>query len=90
MSVEAFNHFNIHAPRPVLEDGKNFQLEVIGFTEGFRPDVPIHGSWLSVEDLAVLHLMGWNIIAETPKYEKGYLDHIAFSSAPWMPFIQSK
>ena len=43
MGVLAFNHFNIRAPKPVFEDVKNFYLDVIGLTEGFRPEVPIHG-----------------------------------------------
>ena len=79
MGVLAFNHFNIRAPKPVLEDVKNFYLEVIGLTEGFRPDLPIHGYWLYLEDLPVLHLVEWNVIAGAPKYEKGCLDHVAFS-----------
>ena len=87
MGVLAFNHFNIRAPKPLLEDVKNFYLEVIGLTEGFRPDVPIHGYWLYLEDLPVLHLMEWNVIAETPKYEKGYLDHVAFSCNGLEEFI---
>ena len=87
MGVLAFNHFNIRAPKPVLEDVKNFYLEVIGLTEGFRPDVPIHGYWLYLEDLPVLHLMEWNVIAESPKYEKGYLDHVAFSCDGLEEFI---
>ena len=87
MRVLAFNHFNIRAPRPVLEDVKNFYLEVIGLTEGFRPEVPIHGHWLYLADLPVLGLMGWNVIAETPKYEKGYLDHVAFSCDGLEEFI---
>ena len=79
MGVLVFNHFNIRAPKPVLEDVKNFYLEVVGLTEGFRPDVLIHGYLLYFEDLPVLHLMEWNVMAETPKYEEGYLDHVAFS-----------
>ena len=87
MGVLAFNHFNIRAPRPVLEDVRNFYLEVIGLTEGFRPDLPIHGYWLYLEDSPVLHLMEWNVIAETPKCEKGYLDHVAFSCVGLEAFI---
>ena len=87
MSVLAFNHFNIRAPRPLLEEVKQFYLEVIGLTEGFRPDVPIHGYWLYLEDLPVLHLMEWRDIAKAPKYEKGYLDHVAFSCDDLENFI---
>ena len=71
MSVLAFNHFNIRAPRPLLEEVKQFYLEVIGLTEGYRPDVPIHGHWLYLEDLPVLHLMEWRDIAKAPTFEKG-------------------
>ena len=87
MSVLAFNHLNIRAPRPLLEAVKQFYLEVIGLTEGFRPDVPIHGYWLYLEDLPVLHLMEWLDIAKAPKYEKGYLDHVAFSCDDLENFI---
>ena len=87
MSVLAFNHFNIRAPKPVLEQVKYFYLEVIGLTEGFRPDVPIHGYWLYLEDLPVLHLMEWRDITKAPKYEKGYLDHVAFSCDDLENFI---
>jgi catechol-2,3-dioxygenase len=87
MSVLAFNHFNIRAPKPVLEQVKYFYLEVIGLTEGFRPDVPILGYWLYLEDLPVLHLMEWRDIAKAPKYEKGYLDHVAFSCDDLENFI---
>ena len=87
MGVLAFNHFNIRAPKPVLEQVKHFYLEVIGLTEGFRPDVPIHGYWLYLGDLPVLHLMEWRDIATAPKYEKGYLDHVAFSCDGLEDFI---
>ena len=87
MGVLAFNHINIRAPRPVLEEVKHFYLEVIGLTEGFRPDVPIHGYWLYLGDLPVLHLMEWSDITEAPSYERGYLDHVAFSCDGLEDFI---
>lgn len=87
MGVLAFNHINIRAPRPVLEEVKHFYLEVIGLTEGFRPDVPIDGHWLYLGDLPVLHLMEWSDITEAPFYEKGYLDHVAFSCDGLEDFI---
>ena len=71
----------------MFEDVKHFCLEVIGLTEGFRPEVPIHGYWLNLPDLPVLHLMGWNVIAETSKYDKGHIDHIAFSCDGLEEFI---
>lgn len=87
MGVLAFNHINIRAPRPVLEEVRNFYLEVIGLTEGFRPEVPIHGYWLYLGDLPVLHLMEWSDITEPPTFERGYLDHVAFSCDGLEDFI---
>ena len=87
MGVLAFNHINIRAPRPVLEEVRNFYLEVIGLTEGFRPDVPLHGYWLYLGDLPVLHLMEWSDITEPPTFERGYLDHVAFSCDGLEDFI---
>jgi len=87
MGVLAFNHINIRAPRPVLEEVRNFYLEVIGLTEGFRPGVPIHGYWLYLGDLPVLHLMEWSDITEPPTFERGYLDHVAFSCDGLEDFI---
>lgn len=87
MGVLAFNHINIRAPRPVLEEVRNFYLEVIGLTDGFRPDVPIHGYWLYLGDLPVLHLMEWSDITEPPTFERGYLDHVAFSCDGLEDFI---
>ena len=87
MGVLAFNHINIRAPRPVLEEVRNFYLEVIGLTEGFRPDVPIHGYWLYLGDLPVLHLMEWSDITEPSTFERGYLDHVAFSCDDLEDFI---
>ena len=79
MGVLAFNHFNIRAPKPLLGEVKTFYLDVIGLTEGYRPDVPIYGYWLYLADLPVLHLMEWSDVSGTLTRERGYLDHVAFS-----------
>lgn len=88
MGVLAFNHFNIRAPRALLEEVKHFYLSVIGLEEGFRPAVPVHGYWLYLEELPVLHLMEWSGIDEPPPCERGYLDHVAFSCADLSGFIK--
>ena len=88
MAVLAFNHFNIRAPRALLEEVKHFYLNVIGLEEGFRPDVPVHGYWLYLEELSVLHLMEWSGIDEPPSCERGYLDHVAFSCADLSGFTK--
>ena len=87
MGVLAFNHFNIRAPKPLLEEIKKFYVEVVGLSEGFRPAVPVHGYWLYLEDLPVLHLMEWGDVSGTPARERGSLDHVAFSCDDLEGFI---
>ena len=52
--------------------------------------MPIHGHWLYLADLPVLRLMGWNVIAETPKYDKGHIDLVAFSCDGLEGFINKR
>ena len=87
MGVLGFSHFNIRAPKLLLEEVKTFYLEIIGLTEGFRPDAPIRGYWLYLGKLHVLHLMEWSDVSQPPKFERGYLDHIAFSCDGLEDFI---
>ena len=87
MGVLGFSHFNIRAPKLLLEEVKTFYLEIIGLTEGFRPDAPIHGYWLYLGKLPVLHLMEWSDVSQPSKFERGYLDHIAFSCDGLEDFI---
>ena len=87
MGVLGFSHFNIRAPKLLLEEVKTFYLEIIGLTEGFRPDAPIHGYWLYLGKLHVLHLMEWSDVSQPSKFERGYLDHIAFSCDGLEDFI---
>lgn len=88
MGVLAFNHFNIRAPGGLLEEVRSFYLNVIGLEEGFRPDVPVHGYWLYLNKLPVLHLMEWADIESVPPCERGYLDHVAFSCDDITGFIE--
>ena len=55
MGVLAFNHFNIRAPKPLLEEVRTFYVDVVGLAEGFRPAVPVPGYWLYLEALPILH-----------------------------------
>ena len=71
MGVLAFNHFNIRALKPLLEEVRTFYVDVIGLAEGFRPAVPVPGYWLYLEALPILHLMEWRDVLGTPARERG-------------------
>jgi catechol-2,3-dioxygenase len=66
---------------------RDFYIDVIGLTEGPRPDVPVAGYWLYLADVPVLHLMEWPEGPLVPDQERGYLDHVAFSCQDEMTFI---
>jgi len=87
MAVLAFNHFNIRAPKPLLEEVRTFYVDVVGLAEGFRPAVPVPGYWLYLETLPILHLMEWGDVLGTPARERGYLDHVAFACDDLEGFI---
>lgn len=89
MSVVAFNHFNIRAPRELLEAVRSFYADVIGLREGFRPDFDVPGYWLYLGDLPVLHLMEWSDekYGQPPPVTQGYIDHVAFSCEDLDGFI---
>jgi catechol-2,3-dioxygenase len=71
------DHFNIAAPRELLERVKNFYCAVFELTEGFRPNFSgSQGYWLYAGDRPLVHLS---------KNDKSYgevthnhLNHIAF------------
>lgn len=79
MATLAFNHFNIRAPRTQLDAVRDFYRDVIGLSEGFRPDFPFYGHWLYLGDLPVLHLMEWGEFDGSVSQANAALDHVAFS-----------
>ena len=56
MPVTGFDHYNLRAPRPVLEELKSFYCDVVGLTVGDRPPFRRFGYWLYAADRPVLHL----------------------------------
>ena len=74
MAIRGIDHINIGTHR--LEETRAFFRDVLGLTEGWRPDFPFGGAWLYAGDGAVVHLVD---LAETkrPSIEAA-LDHFAF------------
>ena len=56
MPIGGFDHYNLRAPRPVLEELRVFYRDVVGLSEGNRPPFRNFGYWLYTGDQAVLHL----------------------------------
>ena len=56
MKILEFDHYNLCAPRELLESLRLFYTETVGLTVGYRPRFQKFGYWLYAGDHAVLHL----------------------------------
>lgn len=75
MNVSGLDHFNISAPIAVLEEVKDFYLNVLGLETGFRPEFDRAGYWLYADEKSVIHLIENK--TEKSSLDNGYFDHIA-------------
>ncbi len=54
MTITSLNHINIRTD--LMEETKDFYVDVVGMTVGFRPEFGDHGYWLYAGDEAIVHL----------------------------------
>ena len=75
MPVLALDHVNIAAPMEILLRCRDFYVDVLGFTEGPRPQFRSRGFWLYAGGRAVMHL------SDTDRETDGTsaLDHFALA-----------
>ena len=72
------DHINISAPKELLLKVRDFYCEVLGLTEGFRPNFSRGGFWLYSEGKPIIHL-----IESTDHYhneKQGFFDHFALQA----------
>lgn len=85
MAIEGLNHFNIMGSRSIIEEVRDFYVDVIGLSEGWRPDFDFEGHWLYAGDAPILHLMVSEEGAVTDdgglSSKTGHLAHIALTAA---------
>jgi catechol 2,3-dioxygenase-like lactoylglutathione lyase family enzyme len=74
MAIRGIDHINIGTHR--LEATRAFFRDVLGLTEGWRPDFPFGGAWLYADDGAVVHLV--DLAKEKRPSSESALDHFAF------------
>ncbi|WP_445359712.1 VOC family protein [Microbulbifer sp. EKSA005] len=80
------DHVNITAPMETLKRVRDFYAQVLGLTEGERPNFRRNGFWLYGNGRAILHLIDGEVSGDQP--EKPYLDHIAFRTDALEPVKQ--
>ncbi|HJR83413.1 MAG TPA: hypothetical protein VJ775_05755 [Sphingomicrobium sp.] len=81
MPVLGLSHFNLRASRPLLDDLKDFYVEVVGLRPGFRPLFQRFGYWLYAGDIDVLHLTEADASERQALGVLTTLDHVALNCA---------
>jgi catechol 2,3-dioxygenase-like lactoylglutathione lyase family enzyme len=88
MGVSRLEHVNIRCAR--LAATKGFYIDIIGLSDGPRPEFPFGGAWLYCGDTAVIHLVdaadhpgSWTgTLARASDHQSGLdtgaFDHVAF------------
>ena len=79
MHISGFSHYNLRAPRELLDVLRDFYTEVVGLAEGGRPPFKSFGYWLYVGDQDVLHLTEATQGEDRPIQPRTTFDHAAFN-----------
>ncbi len=56
MPVTGLSHYNLRAPRELMERLRSFYCEVVGLTPGERPPFGSFGYWLYAGEQAIVHI----------------------------------
>jgi len=76
--IQGFAHYNLRAPRPLLEELRKFYTEVVGLSVGDRPPFGNFGYWLYASGTDVLHLSECSPGEERAVGVATTFDHVAF------------
>jgi catechol 2,3-dioxygenase-like lactoylglutathione lyase family enzyme len=87
MPLQILEHFLVMTHD--VDGTRDFYRDILGFSEGFRPDLGFLGHWLYLGEVPVLHIADWKsytshsqklgIPVTTPASSTGVLDHVAFN-----------
>lgn len=87
MKILEFDHYNLSAPRELLERLRIFYTETVGLTVGYRPRFQKFGYWLYAGDHAVLHLSESLQDRSSPPGQTSF-NHAAFNCSGLQEFQQ--
>ena len=79
MPVAALNHYNLRAPRDLLDKLCTFYCDVIGLKLGARPPFQSFGYWLYAGDNPILHLSEARSDEVRVAGAVNTFDHVAFT-----------
>jgi catechol-2,3-dioxygenase len=79
MRVTELNHYNLRAPRKLLDELCAFYCEIVGLEQGARPPFHSHGYWLYAGENAILHLSEARSDENRVAGTVNTFDHVAFT-----------
>ncbi len=79
MPVAALNHYNLRAPRDLLDKLCTFYCDVVGLKVGARPPFQSFGYWLYAFDNPILHLSEARSDEIRVSSAMNTFDHVAFT-----------
>ncbi|OIQ80867.1 glyoxalase-like domain protein [mine drainage metagenome] len=79
MAVHGFNHYNLRAPRELLDTLRDFYCSVVGLTQGDRPAFRSFGYWLYAGGRDLLHLSETHADEVRATHVATTFDHVAFT-----------
>jgi catechol-2,3-dioxygenase len=86
MPTIGFAHYNLRAPRVLLEELAAFYCEVVGLAAGHRPPFESFGYWLYAGEHDVLHLSEAAPSESRPSHIASTFDHAAFTCTGLVEF----
>lgn len=81
MPILGLDHYNLRAPREMMERLRSFYCEVVGLASGARPPLDSFGYWLYGGGSALLHLSESRPGESRDADAKSSFDHAAFRCA---------
>ena len=79
MPVVSFNHYNLRASRDMLEQLRDFYVNVLGLQVGERPPFASFGYWLYLGEQAILHLSSARADEIRSSHVLNTFDHVALT-----------
>lgn len=89
MAVTRIDHYNLRAPRDLLDELRDFYTAVVGLQAGPRPPFQSPGYWLYAGAEAVLHLSEASANEVHHRHVSGTFDHVAYSCTD-LPGFESR
>jgi catechol 2,3-dioxygenase-like lactoylglutathione lyase family enzyme len=86
VTIRAIDHVNIRAPADDIARLKQFYCDVIGLSDGWRPEFPSRGHWLYAGTDPLVHLVEGD--AAQDRGAQTGVDHVSFRSDDLDSFIE--